>query len=787
MDSLDFETQLVSSMMINGDHPDTHEIIGKLPAEAFENSTLREMYKAISSLIAQCEPTDPFTVRECVPESCREHVVTVSASCTSAANMRAWAKRVRQCWMIRTAKQNMLAAIEILDGTNTKNLNANMSEIAKLVGALEMESNDRLPRRLSEVLPDWVDVLDKRLAGKKSGLYLQVGIEPMDEKYGGFDRTDLIVIAGQPGMGKMLSNETPILLESGMWVTHGTVRVGDKLASVDGKPSTVTGVFPKGMQDIYLVGLEDGRVIESGAEHLWEVESSRFKGSRVMNTIEIMGRNESGGLAGRMRLPKISGDFGALSDEDAWVIGALIGDGGITQCVKFTNSEDYMIDRMRNSIRGLSMKSIGIEHLISGRGDNWLLVKLRELGLFGKKSAEKFIPDIYFAANKKTRAELLIGILETDGWFEKSGSLVFGSSSEDLRDGVVRLVHSLGGSATKTKRLNVGYIKNGEKVGCRDSYKTCIRLPEDIKSMIKSPRLLKNMKKTRFVVDGIKIKSVTKAGYQKECTCIMVDHDRHLYVAGDYVATHNTELAIMMANYIGSQRGVGLFVSMEMSDTQVAERHIADRSGLSVGKLRNPTDMYDEDYARMSQAIAELNEQDNYILDHTMTVDEIISHAERLARGDNGLAFLAIDYLGLIIKAKAERNDIAIGDITRKLKKFALQFKVPVILLSQLNRNVAQRQDKRPIIQDLRDSGSIEQDADVIIFPYRDEVHDKDTRLKGVAEIIVAKYRSGEPGTFYMGWRNGHFVNIDQGDVARMVAENERRDEGKKEKSSGWM
>lgn len=450
MDSLDFETQLVSSMMINGDHPDTHEVISKIPAEAFANSVLREIYKAVCSLIAQCEPTDPFTVRECVPASCRDHVVTVSSSCKAAANMRAWAKRVRQCWMIRTAKQNMLAAIEILDSTNAKNLNANMSEIAKLVGTLEMESNDRLPRRLSEVLPDWVDVLDKRLAGKKSGLYLHVGIEPMDEKYGGFDRTDLIVVAGQPGMGK-------------------------------------------------------------------------------------------------------------------------------------------------------------------------------------------------------------------------------------------------------------------------------------------------------------------------------------------------TELAIMMANYIGSQRGVGLFVSMEMSDTQVAERHIADRSGLSIGKLRNPADMYDEDYARMSQAIAELNEQDNYILDQTMTVDEIISHAERLARGDNGLAFLAIDYLGLIIKAKAERNDIAIGDITRKLKKFALQFKVPVILLSQLNRNVAQRADKRPIIQDLRDSGSIEQDADVIIFPYRDEVHDKDTRLKGIAEIIVAKYRSGEPGTFYMGWRNGHFVNIDQEEVARMVAENERRDEGKKEKSSGWM
>ncbi|KAF2282474.1 hypothetical protein GH714_044080 [Hevea brasiliensis] len=218
----------------------------------------------------------------------------------------------------------------------------------------------------------------------------------------------------------------------------------------------------------------------------------------------------------------------------------------------------------------------------------------------------------------------------------------------------------------------------------------------------------------------------------------------------------------------------------------VAERHIADRSTLPVGKLRNPLELTDEDYGRMSQAISEINDQDNYVIDQTMTVDEIISHAERLSRCDKGLAFLAVDYLGLIIKQKAERNDIAIGDITRKLKKFALQYMVPVILLSQLNRNVASRADKRPIIQDLRDSGSIEQDADAIIFPYRDEVHNENSRMKGIAEIIVAKYRHGEPGTFYMGWKNGHFINVDQEEVAYRVAENERNSQDKGREQKDW-
>ena len=94
--------------------------------------------------------------------------------------------------------------------------------------------------------------------------------------------------------------------------------------------------------------------------------------------------------------------------------------------------------------------------------------------------------------------------------------------------------------------------------------------------------------------------------------------------------------------------------------------------------------------------------------------------------------------------------------------------------------------NKRPIIQDLRDSGSIEQDADVIIFPYREEVHEENSKMKGIAEIIVAKYRSGEPCTAYMAWKNGHFINMDQEEAIRQAAFAQQPAQEEKEQKSNW-
>ncbi|ELY5919563.1 DNA helicase [Cronobacter sakazakii] len=444
MDSYDFEYQLVGSMLVKGDHIDCREVAGKLPAEAFENFHLRTMYQSIVTLLTKAEPVDMFTVQAAVPDGTKDLVIEVGAKCVTAANIRGWAKRVRQCWMLRRGIAELNRAAGILASAGTHDINDRIGEVGSILSKLQFETNDKLPRRIADLLEDYMDVLESRMQGEESGLYLKTGIQALDDEYGGFDRTDLIVIAGRPGMGK-------------------------------------------------------------------------------------------------------------------------------------------------------------------------------------------------------------------------------------------------------------------------------------------------------------------------------------------------TELAINIANSIGRQKGKGLFVSLEMSDMQVVERHVADRAGLSVGALRNPLNMIQEQYTRLTTATGTLMDENNYVIDGSFTVDDCIAHAERL-NADGGLSFLSIDYLGLLEKPKAERNDIAIAEITRKLKQFCLRNKVPVILLSQLNRGVEGRSDKRPTLADLKDSGAIEQDADVIIFPYRDEVYHENSDMKGIAEIIIGKYRSGEPKTFYMGWKNGHFVNIDQQEAAMQYARNEKQSS----QSSDW-
>lgn len=437
MDSLDFEQQLIGSMLLKGDHVDSRDIASKLPVEAFANHHLRSMYKAIVKLLDKAEPIDPFTVRDSIPEESREYVLIIAAQCKTAANIKAWAKRVRQCWMLRKGVEELAKASQLLANANTQNINENISLATGLLAKLQFETNDKLPRRIGDMIPDYLNTLEERMKGGESGLYLQTGIEALDNAYGGFDRTDLIVIAGRPGMGK-------------------------------------------------------------------------------------------------------------------------------------------------------------------------------------------------------------------------------------------------------------------------------------------------------------------------------------------------TELAINIANSIGRQKGTGLLISMEMSETQVVERHIADRGGISIGTLRNPLGMTQEDYNKLTGATGTLLEENNFALVGSFTIDEIIAQAERMNM-DGGLSFLAIDYLGLIPMPKAERADLAIGEITRKLKQFCLRNKVPVILLAQLNRNVDGRAEKRPNMGDLAGSSSIEKDADVIIFPYRDEIYNENSDLKGLAEIIIGKYRSGQPQTFRMGWKNGHFINVDQDAAAKQYNDNKNK------------
>lgn len=237
-----------------------------------------------------------------------------------------------------------------------------------------------------------------------------------------------------------------------------------------------------------------------------------------------------------------------------------------------------------------------------------------------------------------------------------------------------------------------------------------------------------------------------------------------------------TEFALKVAEGVagkhkisGSKKSGVLIFTMEMSASQIIERSLAGASNLPVSLLRKPSRMDDMAWGRVSSGISRLADLDVWIVDaSSLNVEQIRAITERHKRKNPNLSLVLADYLGLIKRPKSERNDLAIAHISGSLKRMAKDLKTPVMCLSQLSRDVEKRPlgQRRPTNSDLRDSGSIEQDADTIIMLYRDGVYNEQSQAAKYAEIIVTKNRFGMLGTVYQEFKNGHFLDVDQVEAA---------------------
>ncbi len=210
-----------------------------------------------------------------------------------------------------------------------------------------------------------------------------------------------------------------------------------------------------------------------------------------------------------------------------------------------------------------------------------------------------------------------------------------------------------------------------------------------------------------------------------------------------------TSLALNMAEHVALEVGLPVAVfSMEMGGTQLAMRMLSSVGKLDAHRVRTGR-LNDDEWSRLSFALGKMHEAPLYI-DETPALNpiDLRARARRLHRQCGKLGLIVIDYLQLM-SATSGRNEnraTEISEISRSLKSLAKELNVPVIALSQLNRSLEQRPNKRPVMSDLRESGAIEQDADVIMFIYRDEVYNPDTPDKGSAEIIIGKQRNGPIG-----------------------------------------
>jgi replicative DNA helicase len=210
-----------------------------------------------------------------------------------------------------------------------------------------------------------------------------------------------------------------------------------------------------------------------------------------------------------------------------------------------------------------------------------------------------------------------------------------------------------------------------------------------------------------------------------------------------------TSLAMNIAENaaVGSKLPVAVF-SMEMPGQQLAMRMLASLGRINAHRVRTGR-LSQEDWPRLTSAVGLLDEAPVFIDDTpALTPLELRSRVRRLTRDKGQLGLIVVDYLQLMQTGdNSENRAVEVANITRALKVLAKESMVPVVVLSQLNRGLEQRPNKRPIMSDLRESGAIEQDADVIVFIYRDEVYNEDSSDKGTAELIVAKQRNGPIGT----------------------------------------
>lgn len=222
-----------------------------------------------------------------------------------------------------------------------------------------------------------------------------------------------------------------------------------------------------------------------------------------------------------------------------------------------------------------------------------------------------------------------------------------------------------------------------------------------------------------------------------------------LYVVGARPAMGKTSFALGVAAHaaLAGQRPV-MFFSLEMSGSELTDRILCSDARVDSVRLKNGR-LHEAEWTKVHQATRRLKDAPLWIDDNpNVTVMEMRSKARKLKAQVGDLGLIVVDYIQLMSgRSSAENRQVEIAEISRGLKILARELEVPVLALSQLNRSLEQRADKRPMLSDLRESGSLEQDADAVFFLYRDEVYVSDSKDQGLAEVIVAKHRQGPTGT----------------------------------------
>jgi replicative DNA helicase len=430
---------------------------------------------------------------------------------------------------------------------------------------------------------------------------------------------------------------------------------------------------------------------------------------------------------------------------DPYVLGYLLGDGDSTGSGRVAcdpQDRTWLLEEFRSAGYDAAPYADDGHFGVRRLRNTWCLLGLHR---------GKHVPDAYLRASFSQRLALVQGLIDSDGCVDGHGAYRFTNTDKRLVDGFLDLVRSLG--CIPQVHHRVARMRDGRRT--RDSWEVIVpagvvlaRLP---RKMRQARHRWGREQESLYIRDVRPIESVP-------VRCVEVDNPAHLYLAGPgWVPTHNSTLGLDFARSAAIKHGMTTVIfSLEMSRNEITMRLLSAEARVSLQSMRSGM-MGDDDWTRLARRMSEVAEAPLFIDDSpNMSMMEIRAKCRRLKQR-NDLRFVIIDYLQLMSSPKkTESRQNEVSEISRAIKLLAKELEVPVIAISQLNRGPEQRTDKRPMVSDLRESGSIEQDADMVILLHREDAYERESPRAGEADLIVAKHRNGPTATVTVAFQ-GHY------------------------------
>jgi replicative DNA helicase len=769
--NIEAEESVLGSMLLSKDA--IAEVLELLREDDFYRPAHRTVFRSVLELYGHGDAVDAVTVQEELRRSGAladiggaPFLHTLVASVPTAANAGYYARIVKEAGVLRRLIDAGTQIVQL--GFETpQDTEAAVDQAESLVYQVAQGRVTEDYHSLRDVLTTTLEAIERLHEDHREITGVPTGFPDLDRLTSGLQPANLVIVAARPAVGKALALDTPLPTPTG-WTTMGEVAVGDQLLGADGRATTVVAATEVlHGRPCHEVEFSDGTVVVADAQHQWLTETraarksawaaprghNRIRTQRtlpsVRTTEEILATLRCNGTERRFNHAVVNTRPLDLPVQDLplapYALGVWLGDGH-SAGARITTADPEIV---------VHLEADGL-WVVPGRGQTYSLRLpqaqcqacrnhhgtvqgvLRTLGVLGNKH----IPMAYLRASEAQRRSLLAGLLDADGTVAPSGAVQFSVTSRRLAEGTRELIVSLGYRCSMTTKP----VK-GRTAASSTAYTLTFSTTDEV-FRLERKRLLHKERRGPGRT-GKRLITAVRAVPSVPVRCVEVDGADHLYLASrSMVPTHNSTLGLDVARHAAVRAAVPTVVfSLEMSKTELVQRLMCAECTVDMQRLRTGR-MEESDWTRLTRSLGKLADAPLFIDDSPgTTMMEIRAKCRRLKQR-HGLGLVVVDYLQLMQPTKRfENRQQEVSEISRSLKLLAKELDVPVMAISQLSRQTESRSDRRPMLSDLRESGALEQDSDVVLFIYRDELYDPESPRKGEADLILAKHRNGPTDT----------------------------------------